>query len=258
MILPVAVTGVFRPGPGGWRLLAVSSYRRDVAVLTEHAGSLPGDLASSRWSRRGPGFTKTWGPDRFFLPGTATTRSGDWVFIGLNSERFSSGLPEEGEQWDWLADVAEQVRGKSAMLFSHKRSSRKPSTGPADALLLARGAGAAPRRPVPWVPADAASGQAELVSQVSCDQFPVAADIYGQASPTSRQTSPMWQCRLAICPRGASRERGIHHQQRQHHQQRIPGQLVAWLPGVGIKLRRERTPPARPARINLGKTGAVW
>jgi hypothetical protein len=38
----------------------------------------------------------------------------------MNSERFSSGLPEESEQWDWLADAAERARGKSVMLLMHK------------------------------------------------------------------------------------------------------------------------------------------
>ena len=65
-------------------------------------------------------FSSAWGADRFFLAGDATARCGDWVFIGLNSERFGSGLPQEREQWDWLAEAAERARGKSVMLFLHK------------------------------------------------------------------------------------------------------------------------------------------
>jgi 3',5'-cyclic AMP phosphodiesterase CpdA len=65
-------------------------------------------------------FSAAWGQDRFFLTGNATDRSDDWVFIGLNSERLGSGLPQEREQWDWLAGVAERARGKSVMLFLHK------------------------------------------------------------------------------------------------------------------------------------------
>lgn len=71
-------------------------------------------------SDRVAGFAGTWGADRFFRPGDAGTGSQDWAFIGINSERMSSGLPEEDEQWDWLASVADQVRGKSVMLFLHK------------------------------------------------------------------------------------------------------------------------------------------
>jgi 3',5'-cyclic AMP phosphodiesterase CpdA len=71
-------------------------------------------------SDRVAAFTNTWGPDRFLQLGSAATRSAGWAFIGMNSERMSSGLPEESEQWDWLANVAEEVRGKSVMLFLHK------------------------------------------------------------------------------------------------------------------------------------------
>jgi 3',5'-cyclic AMP phosphodiesterase CpdA len=80
-----------------------------------------GESAPDPWmgipvtSDRVAAFTSTWGPDRFF-------RAGDdgWVLIGINSERMSSGLPEEAEQWDWLAGAAERARGKSVMLFLHK------------------------------------------------------------------------------------------------------------------------------------------
>jgi hypothetical protein len=71
-------------------------------------------------SERVAGFTGTWGPDRFFRPGSAEEGSAGWVFIGINSERLSSGLPEEEEQWDWLAGAAERARGRSVMLFLHK------------------------------------------------------------------------------------------------------------------------------------------
>jgi 3',5'-cyclic AMP phosphodiesterase CpdA len=71
-------------------------------------------------SDRVAGFAETWGADRFLRLGDAGTGSQDWAFVGINSERMSSGLPEEDEQWDWLAGVADQVRGKSVMLFLHK------------------------------------------------------------------------------------------------------------------------------------------
>jgi len=71
-------------------------------------------------SERVASFAGTWGADRFFRTGSAGTGSQDWAFIGINSERLSSGLPEEDEQWAWLADVAGQARGKSVMLFLHK------------------------------------------------------------------------------------------------------------------------------------------
>jgi 3',5'-cyclic AMP phosphodiesterase CpdA len=85
-----------------------------------------GESADNPWmnlpvtSERIVGYSATWGDDRFFHKGEATDRSGNWVFVGLNSERFGSGLPQEDEQWDWLAGAAERARGKSVMLFLHK------------------------------------------------------------------------------------------------------------------------------------------
>jgi len=85
-----------------------------------------GESADNPWmdipvtSERIAGYTSAWGEDRFFLDGEATARSGDWVFIGLNSERFGSGLPQEDEQWDWLAGASARARGKSVLLFLHK------------------------------------------------------------------------------------------------------------------------------------------
>jgi 3',5'-cyclic AMP phosphodiesterase CpdA len=85
-----------------------------------------GESADEPWmelpvtSERIAAFASAWGQDRFLLTGSAANRSEDWVFIGLNSERLGSGLPEEREQWDWLADAAQRARGKSVMVFLHK------------------------------------------------------------------------------------------------------------------------------------------
>ena len=85
-----------------------------------------GESAEAPWKdlpvtgERIAAFSLAWGADRFFVTGDDTARSGDWVFIGLNSERFGSGLPQEREQWDWLAEAAERACGKSVMLFLHK------------------------------------------------------------------------------------------------------------------------------------------
>jgi 3',5'-cyclic AMP phosphodiesterase CpdA len=85
-----------------------------------------GESADNPWmnipvtSERIVGYASVWGEDRFFLDGEAADRCADWVFIGLNSERFGSGLPEEDEQWDWLAGAAARARGKSVLLFLHK------------------------------------------------------------------------------------------------------------------------------------------
>ena len=100
--------------------------RVDAPVLVLPGNHDVGESAESPWKdiavtgERIAAFASAWGPDRFFLAGSAASRGDDWVFIGLNSERFASGLPEEGEQWDWLAGMAEQAAGKSVMLFLHK------------------------------------------------------------------------------------------------------------------------------------------
>jgi 3',5'-cyclic AMP phosphodiesterase CpdA len=104
------------------RLLA----RIDAPLLVLPGNHDVGECAETPWKdiwvtgERIMRFSSAWGQDRFFLEGDATTRSADWVFIGINSERIASGLPEEREQWDWLAGAAERARGKSVMLFLHK------------------------------------------------------------------------------------------------------------------------------------------
>lgn len=104
------------------RLLALV----DAPLLVIPGNHDVGESADEPWmelrvtSERIAAFASAWGQDRFRQEGSAATRSANWVFIGLNSERLGSGLPEEDEQWDWLAGTASQSRGKSVMLFLHK------------------------------------------------------------------------------------------------------------------------------------------
>lgn len=44
---------------------------------------------------------------------------GDVGLIGLNSQVFGTGLPEEQEQWRRLAVIADAVRGHTVLLFQH-------------------------------------------------------------------------------------------------------------------------------------------
>jgi 3',5'-cyclic AMP phosphodiesterase CpdA len=104
------------------RLLA----RIDAPLLVLPGNHDVGESADDPWmeiavtSERIAAFSSAWGQDRFFLTGSAADRCDNWVFVGLNSERLGSGLPQEREQWDWLAGVAQRARGKSVMLFLHK------------------------------------------------------------------------------------------------------------------------------------------
>jgi 3',5'-cyclic AMP phosphodiesterase CpdA len=65
-------------------------------------------------SERVAGFRGTFGTDHWveLLP--------EWALIGINSEVMSSGLPEEAEQWEWLATVPGLVGERTAILFMHK------------------------------------------------------------------------------------------------------------------------------------------
>jgi 3',5'-cyclic AMP phosphodiesterase CpdA len=100
--------------------------RIDAPLLVLPGNHDVGESADDPWMRlsvtseRISAFSAAWGQDRFFATGSAASRSANWVFVGINSERLGSGLPQEREQWDWLAGVAEQARGKSVMLFLHK------------------------------------------------------------------------------------------------------------------------------------------
>jgi 3',5'-cyclic AMP phosphodiesterase CpdA len=109
---------------------------RDAAMLIHERISAPlrvlpgnhdvGEGAAEPWrgigvsSPRVQAFRSAWGSDRFVLHGDAAQDADGWVFVGINSELCGSGLPEEGEQWAWLAEVAAEAAGKSVMLFLHK------------------------------------------------------------------------------------------------------------------------------------------
>lgn len=54
------------------------------------------------------------GPDRF------SHAAGDWLLVGVNSELFGSGLPEEAEQWEWLTFVLADPRPAHVALFQHQ------------------------------------------------------------------------------------------------------------------------------------------
>jgi 3',5'-cyclic AMP phosphodiesterase CpdA len=85
-----------------------------------------GECAAEPWrgirvtSRRVQGFRSAWGSDRFVLHGDAARDARGWTFVGINSELCGSGLPEEEEQWAWLAGIAAEAAMRSVMLFLHK------------------------------------------------------------------------------------------------------------------------------------------
>ncbi len=56
----------------------------------------------------------TFGPDRFVV------QLGAWTVVGCNSELFGSKLPEEDDQWSFLADTLLAAGGRPVLLFLHK------------------------------------------------------------------------------------------------------------------------------------------
>jgi 3',5'-cyclic AMP phosphodiesterase CpdA len=54
------------------------------------------------------------GPDRF------ARHVGAWLLIGVNAQLFGSGLPQEAEQENWLADRLGEAAGKPVALILHK------------------------------------------------------------------------------------------------------------------------------------------
>jgi 3',5'-cyclic AMP phosphodiesterase CpdA len=86
-------------------------------VPGNHDVGEPGDhpwAGISVTSQRVAGFREAFGPDHWveLFP--------EWALIGINSEIMSSGLPEEAEQWDWLATLPAQIGDRKAVLFLHK------------------------------------------------------------------------------------------------------------------------------------------
>jgi 3',5'-cyclic AMP phosphodiesterase CpdA len=65
-------------------------------------------------SERVAGFRGAFGTDHW------VELTPEWALIGINSEIMSSGLPEEAEQWEWLATLPALVAERTAILFLHK------------------------------------------------------------------------------------------------------------------------------------------
>lgn len=65
-------------------------------------------------SERVAAFRAHFGPEQFL------TEIGDWSVVGFNSELFTSGLPEEQEQWTWLESLPQRLAGRPTLFFSHK------------------------------------------------------------------------------------------------------------------------------------------
>jgi 3',5'-cyclic AMP phosphodiesterase CpdA len=88
-----------------------------LAIPGNHDVGEPGD---DPWAGLGVSSARIESHRAAFGPDHWVEILGDWALVGINSELFSSGLPEEAEQWAWLADVSNEVGGRPTILFSHK------------------------------------------------------------------------------------------------------------------------------------------
>lgn len=62
-----------------------------------------------------------WGPSRHLQ------ETGDWTLIGLNSQLFGSGLPQEQEQWEWLQEHAlPRAAHRRCAVFLHEALHLRP------------------------------------------------------------------------------------------------------------------------------------
>lgn len=57
---------------------------------------------------------------RYFGPTRWVHRLGDVALVGINSQIFGTGLPDEADQWSWLEEVAPSLAGRTVLLFQHK------------------------------------------------------------------------------------------------------------------------------------------
>ncbi len=118
---------ILDPDAADDRTAALRIHQRIQAPLRVLPGNHDvGECAAEPWrgigvtSQRVQAFRSAWGSDRFLVLGEAAQDAAEWAFVGINSELSSSGLPEEDEQWAWLAATAAGVAGRSVMLFLHK------------------------------------------------------------------------------------------------------------------------------------------
>jgi 3',5'-cyclic AMP phosphodiesterase CpdA len=118
---------ILDPDAADDRAAAMRIHRRIQAPLRIVPGNHDvGECAAEPWrgiavtSARVQAFRSAWGADRFLVLGEADQDAAEWAFIGINSELCGSGLPEEDEQWAWLAAAAAEAAGRSVLLFLHK------------------------------------------------------------------------------------------------------------------------------------------
>lgn len=121
LIVNTGDVSVLSPDSAEDRETARTLHERFTAALHvvpgNHDVGEPGDTpwaGISVTSERVAGFRGAFGADHW------VELRPEWALIGINSEVMSSGLPEEAEQWEWLATLPALVGDRTAILFMHK------------------------------------------------------------------------------------------------------------------------------------------
>lgn len=103
------------------RLTAKELHDRIAAPLHVLPGNHDvGEVGEQAWmgilvdDERVHGFESTFGVSRF------AEIDDEFAIVGINSEVLSSGLASEGDQWQWLEQLAPRVAGRPVLLCSHK------------------------------------------------------------------------------------------------------------------------------------------
>ena len=121
-----------------WRLHQKIGARLRVVPGNHDVGepgeAMDGDVCHERTCRC---FQADLGRGPFVEFGDPAEGAEGWVFVGINSQVPSSGLPEEDDQWRWLEEVAGKAQGLSVVLFLHKPMSLKGRSDP-DITITAR------------------------------------------------------------------------------------------------------------------------
>lgn len=105
----------------------------DAPVLMLPGNHDVGEVGDKPWmgievtSARLGAYREVFGEDRWFR-----ILDEEWALVGLDSQLFGSGLPEEREQWGWLEGAVAEIGDRSVLLFLHK-----PLWSPIDDLAMA-------------------------------------------------------------------------------------------------------------------------
>jgi 3',5'-cyclic AMP phosphodiesterase CpdA len=95
-----------------------------------------GGGSETPWMGIGVTSERVTGHNRVFGEVPFLEQLGGWGLLGLNSEVFGSGLPEEQAQWEWLEDALASPEGAPLIAFMHRPMwNHRPTREPDDNMI---------------------------------------------------------------------------------------------------------------------------